>query len=413
MPRFRDAVALGKGQARNLRQLLLGRPLRPTSFVSMTLDADDAQLAARWLEDRAPWDSNEAVELYEHEFARWIGCEHAYGFMSGRESLSACLFALDIGAGDEVIVPAYTCIVVANSVQFSGASVVWADIELDTYGLDVEDLAARITPRTRAIILQHLYGLVCRDYEAILALAAERGLKVIEDCAHSTGAEFRGRRVGVRGDAAFFSSEHSKAFSTIMGGVAIARVAKTAERLALFAQTAPGASAACVEAQLHAVIAEYQRYKDPQRWWRAELARARQPEEPSHLSRQEQRGERPSAYGRRIAPAVAALGSNQLRKLDTYNERRRATAVRWDVWCEQRGYARATVVKESRPIFLRYPVLVEPERKRQLSWGYREFGIKPGVWFTSHTHPIPTAIEGVPRAAEAVERCINLPCLLS
>jgi dTDP-4-amino-4,6-dideoxygalactose transaminase len=412
MPWIRDVLALGKGQARNLKHLLLGRQLVPTSFVSMTLDPDDVEIAEHFLADRARWDSAPFLDAYERAFAAWNGCERAFAFASGRESLSACLRALGIGAGDEVVVPAFTCVVVPNALQYAGAKVVWADIELETYGLDVAELERRVTPRTKAVLIQHLFGLVCRDYEAVLDLAARRGIRVIEDCAHATGARFRGQRVGLRGDAAFYSSEHSKAFDTIMGGVAIARDAAATNCLEEHARSLPATEDAAAIALLRTLILEYRRYKDPQAWWKAEIARAGSADAPESLTEEEKRGVKPPSYGRRLAAPLAAIGANQIRKLDAYNERRRRTAARWDPWCDAHGYAKPKVIEGSTPIFLRYPVMVEPEKKRKRSWGYRAFGTKPGAWFTSHTHPVPSSLVGFPKADEAVARCINLPCLI-
>jgi dTDP-4-amino-4,6-dideoxygalactose transaminase len=412
MPWIRDVFALGKGQARNLKHLLLGRKIVPTSFVSMTLDQDDVEIAERFLRKGTSWDSAPFLEEYERAFAAWNGCERAFAFASGRESLSACLAALGIGSGDEVVVPAFTCVVVPNAVKYAGAKVAWADIELESYGLSVEDLERHLTPRTKAVLIQHLFGLVCRDYEAVLDLAARRGIRVIEDCAHATGAMFRGRRVGLGGDAAFYSSEHSKAFCTIMGGVAIARDPAVKQRLESHARSLLPSEDATAIAHLRTLALEYRRYKDPQAWWKAEMARAASEDAPESLTEDEKRGVRPPSYGRRLAAPLAAIGANQIRKLDAYNERRRRTAARWDAWCDARGYAKPKVIEGSTPIFLRYPVMVEREKKRKRSWGYREFGTKPGAWFVSHTHPVPSSLEGFPNADEAVARCINLPCLI-
>lgn len=407
-----DAYALGKGQAQNLRQVLRGRPLRPASFVSMTLDPDDVAIAERFLANPADADSRALVEEFESGFAKWSGAPSAFAFASGRESLHAALSALGIGPGDEILLPAFTCVVVPNACRATGAQLVWADIELETFGLDVADVERRLTPRTRVILLQHVFGLVCRDYAALLELAARRGLLVVEDCAHSAGARWRGVSVGLRADAAFFSSEHTKSFNTILGGVAMARDPAVSERLASLAERAPAVDARQIEACLRELIAEYWQHKAPNAWWRGSIERARAGAGPEHLSEPEKRGEWPANFGRRLPEALAAVGTNQLAKLDAYNERRRATARRWDAWCARHGYARPLVLAESMPTFLRYPVLVEPERKRKGAWGYAEFGTKPGTWFTSHTHPVPSQLSGFPRADDAVARCINLPCIL-
>jgi perosamine synthetase len=203
----------GRDQARNLRNIICSRPLMTPSLGSMTLDQDDVDIASAWLHNRERWGEGEIVSRYEFEFGCWNGSKHAFAFMSGREALSACIHALGLQAGDEVILPGYTCIVVPNAFHYAGVKTVYSDIELETYGLHVAQLEAKITVKTRAILVRHLYGLVCRDYEAILDLARCHGLKVIEDCAHSTGAEYKRLKVGNRGDVAFYSSEQSKVFA--------------------------------------------------------------------------------------------------------------------------------------------------------------------------------------------------------
>lgn len=152
----------------------------------------------------------------------------------GRVALSACIYALDLQPDGEVILPGYTCVVVPNAFSYAGVKTVYSDIELDTYGLDVSQIENKITNKTKAILIQHLYGLVCRDYEAIIDLATHHGLKVIEDCAHCTGAEYKGKKVGNLGDVAFYSSEQSKVFNTIQGGVAVTNNDLLAQRLRVF-----------------------------------------------------------------------------------------------------------------------------------------------------------------------------------
>jgi len=111
--------------------------------------------------------------------------------------------------------------------------------------------------------------------------------------------------------------------------------------------------------------------------------------------------------------AIAALGLNQLRKVDRYNERRRQSIRRWDDWCADHGYAKPLVVPDSVPVFLRYPVLVEPEKKHKTAWAARNLGVQLGVWFVSHIHPVATRVEGCPNADIAVRQCVNFPTLLA
>lgn len=395
-----------------LKNILAGAPAMTPSLGFGTLDEDDVALARGWLRDRSRWGDDDVVKRYESEFAAWNGSRHAFAFMGGRVALSAAIHALGLGPSDEVIIPGYTCVVVPNAFDYAGVGVVYGDIELDTYGLDVSRLESRITPNTRAILIQHLYGLVCRDYEQILDLARRRGLRVIEDCAHGTGAEFGGVKLGNNGDVAFYSSEQSKVFTTIQGGVATTNDDRVAQRLAEFQESAPFPGAETIEQQLYNVILNYYQFKHPHRWWRGEIAvLAYGSKRMVSTTEEECRGIRPVHYGRRMPAPIAAIGRNQLGKIDHYNEQRRQGAKRWDDWCDAAGYARPVVIDGSRPIYLRYPVLVEPEKKRDTSWALRELGVTLGVWYVTNVHPAERVVVDCPNADEAVERCINLPTL--
>jgi dTDP-4-amino-4,6-dideoxygalactose transaminase len=108
---------------------------------------------------------------------------------------------------------------------------------------------------------------------------------------------------------------------------------------------------------------------------------------------------------------VAQLASHQLRKLDHYNERRRANTGRWDAWCETHGFVKPFTAEGSTAIALRYPVLVRSEMKSNLRWAYRTLGVVPGRWFETHLHPAKETIPDVPNATRAVAECINFPTL--
>ena len=148
-------------KARGVLNKISGGPFIPPSFISMTLDEDDVELANQWLNDQTPPNNPQGAELFEKEFARWNGSKHAFAFMAGRIALGACIHALNLKQDDEVILPAYTCVVVPNAFHYAGIKTVYADIELDTYGLDVSDAEKKITPRTKGIMKTWLYNNPC------------------------------------------------------------------------------------------------------------------------------------------------------------------------------------------------------------------------------------------------------------
>lgn len=395
------------------RAAVTGGRLSMPSFVSMTLDRDDLEVAQRWSRLRDRWTSYRLAEEFSSVFSRQFGLYESHAFMAGRVALSACLHALNLAPGDEVIVPGYTCVAVPNAVRFAGLKVVYADIELDTYGVDVHRLAAKLTHRTRALLIHHLYGLVCRDLEQLIEFARQHGLFVIEDCAHATGAKFKGRMIGSFGDVSFFSFERSKILNTIQGGVAATTRPDLAEDLRSFWARAPSPSLDRVQKQLANVALDFYECTHRFGWFFKDVACVGfGGERLVSTSENEIRGERPPDYGCRMPDPIAALAQNQFAKLDHYNRLRRETAVRWDLWCDQRGFSRVAVIPQSTPVFLRYPVLVPADRKADLSWARSELGLMPGRWFVSQVHPGPEKVRGCPAAEQAVKQCINLPCLL-
>jgi dTDP-4-amino-4,6-dideoxygalactose transaminase len=406
-------TSFGIEQAKNLVKFFVGKPLTYPSLGSMTLDQDDVRIAKTWLKNKVRWNDDSLVVKYEKMFAEWNGSKHAFVFMGGRVALSACIYALNLQPGDEVIVPGYTCVVVPNAFQFADIQIKFCDIELDTYGLDASLIEEKIGPQTKAIMLHHLYGLVCRDYEKIINIANKHNLKVIEDCAHSTGAKYKGRNVGNYGDVAFYSSEQSKVFNTIQGGVAVTNNEFIADKIRYYYQKASRPDEAWVEKQLSNVILNYFQYKHPQRWWMGDVMRYQYKK--MHLvstTHEEECGIQPLHYGRRMPAPIAAIGINQLKKIDRYNSLRRKNALQWDSWCENNGYEKPLIINDSVPVYLRYPLMVSPEKKRNTSWVIDEIGVRAGVWFRSNIHPVNRSVNGCPNADRAVQRCINLPGLI-
>lgn len=168
---------------------------------------------------RAPVAEQRALlAAFEDQCARNLGVRHALPVGSGRLGLRLILGALDVGAGDEVLVPAFTDASVPQAVRGVGAVPVFVDVERRTCNLDPAGLAAARTTRTRAIIATHIFGAPC-DMAAITRFASEHGIEVVEDCAHAIDASTRAGRCGTLGRAAIFSFVVTKAVNTFGGGL--------------------------------------------------------------------------------------------------------------------------------------------------------------------------------------------------
>jgi perosamine synthetase len=169
---------------------------------------------------------------FEERFASYCGSAHGIATNNGTTALHLALAAAGVRPGDEVIVPTLTYIASANAVRYCGAIPVFVDSEPRTMNMDPDLIAAKITPRTKAIIAVHLYGHPV-DMDPVLELAGRHGLLVIEDAAESHGAEYKGRRTGSLGTAATFSFYGNKTVTTGEGGMVTTSDSALGERLRL------------------------------------------------------------------------------------------------------------------------------------------------------------------------------------
>ncbi len=158
------------------------------------------------------WTGTECRE-FEKEFAAWCGTRHAVALANGTLALDVALKALGIGPGDEVVVTPRTFIASISCVVNAGATPVFADVEADSGNISAATIAKVLTPRTKAVICVHLAGWPC-DMDPIMAMAEERGFKVIEDCAQAHGARYKGRSVGAIGHIGAWSFCQDKIMTT-------------------------------------------------------------------------------------------------------------------------------------------------------------------------------------------------------
>lgn len=162
------------------------------------------------------------VTSFENRFSEIIGDGDCISYASGRMGFYALLTHLSIGEGDEVILPGATCAVMANAVLRVGAKPVYTDIDPYTFGSSKQHIEKKITPLTRLIVAQHSFGIPCR-IKGIVDIAKQNNIFLLEDCALSVDSSFQGVSVGNFGDAALFSTDHTKPVNTIIGGMIYTR----------------------------------------------------------------------------------------------------------------------------------------------------------------------------------------------
>jgi dTDP-4-amino-4,6-dideoxygalactose transaminase len=173
---------------------------------------------------------------FEARFAQQFGVDHVLAVNSGTNGLIAALAAAQIGPGDEVLVPAYTWMSTAVAPMSVGAVPVLVDID-ETLTMDPDDILRKITPQTKAIMPVHMLNLVC-DMDRIVAIAREKGLRIIEDASQAIGVRYRGRPAGTIGDLGVFSFNHHKSLSSGEGGAVITNDSLAFERVRMFSDVA-------------------------------------------------------------------------------------------------------------------------------------------------------------------------------
>jgi dTDP-4-amino-4,6-dideoxygalactose transaminase len=352
--------------------------------LSPNVFAADIRLALQVLVQPWRWFRGPETAALEAALVARVGGE-AITFDSGRVGWFVLLQALGVGSGDEVVIQAPTCVVVPNSVRWCGATPVYADADPQTCNLDPRHLAQKITPRTRVVMVQHTFG-VAADLAAIRALTADKGIVLIEDCAHALGgtwtdADGAERPLGSVGAAAFFSFGRDKVISSVYGGAAVTRDPALAAKLRAYRDTLRYPSAGWVIQQLlHPILTglvlPFYGYKAG----RALLAVFQQLRLLSKaVYPGERRGRRHPSMPRRLPNALAILALAQLERLDAFNDRRRAVATRYRAALDSAAIGHPVVGPQTTPVYLRYTIQV-PDAAGLLEAG-RRAGIYLGDWY--------------------------------
>jgi dTDP-4-amino-4,6-dideoxygalactose transaminase len=304
------------------------------------------------------------VEALEREAAAYLGVKHAIGVNSGTDALVIALRALGVGPGDEVITTPFTFFATAEAISLVGATPVFVDIDPRTFNINPDLIPSAITPRTKAILPVHLYGLPA-EMDPILEIARSHGLKVLEDCAQAFGATYKGKKVGTLGDAgafSFFPTKNLGGFGD--GGLIATNSDEVAER--------------------------------------ARMLRA-------HGSRRKYYNEA-VGYNSRLDALQAAFLRVKLKHVDAWNEARRQVASRYN---KLLAGLSGLVLPEVSPghVFHQYTVRVHGGRDRVAEALARE-GVGTMVYYPVPLHRLPVYAHmgaALPEAERAAREVLSLP----
>lgn len=382
--------------------------MRKINFYYAPVSKQDARLmlanSARLLlggrtVSQGPWSGR-----FEELIKDTTDCHSALTFPSARTALLALLKAMEIGEGDEVLVTGFTCVAVPSPVLLAGARPVYLDINPRTLNLDPSGIEGRITPRSKAIIVQHTFGNPCA-MEPILDIARRHRLYVIEDCALALGSRYKQRPAGAWGDAAIISFELSKTITGGWGGIAwVNRDPQLSARLAgLQSQceflSRPRAAAISLQVALSFLL-YHPGYYGLGRYIGAILYRTGVFR--VSTTSEENRGLMPARYWKRLSDDHWRIIVNQFRRLDRILEQSRQVSHIYQQVLEAHGVNTfPMVLPGADPNWIRFPFLV-PDRAGMQSY-FAKKGIEVGQWFDS---PISGATDYGPFGYQAGE-CPN------
>jgi dTDP-4-amino-4,6-dideoxygalactose transaminase len=375
---------------------------RPISIsLSPNVEKDDLHLAANLIVRPWLWKKGKAIEKLENKFKEYLGVKYAFSFNSGRSSLFAILKSLNLEKGSEVLLQAFTCNAVPNPVLWNDLMPIYVDCNKDDFNIDPVDLENKITEKSRVVIVQHTFGLPA-NMDKIRSICGAYNLILIEDCAHSLGAEYREIKVGSQSRVAFFSFSRDKIISSVYGGVVTTNDDRLAEGL-LRAQKEFGQphNFWIFQQLIHPILLNYvilpvYNLLDLGKIFLVGaqilhiLSKA--------VSWQEKMGERPDYFPKSMPNAMAAVALNQFNKLEKFNNHRQKIAKYYfdnlsnAPFGTKIKYQLPNVFDNRKNVYLRFTIK-HPKAHEIIYEAWHKQNILLGDWYTTPIAPFDTKIE--------------------
>lgn len=369
-----------------------------------------------------PWKWNslqkgDNQDKLETAFKEYMDARYAISFDSARSGFFSILKCIGVGEDDEILLQAFTTVALPNAVIWCKAKPIFIDIDERTYNMDPDLIEKHITPRTKAIVIQHTFGNPA-DMDKILNISRKHNLFIIEDCAHSLGAEYRGKKTGTFGNAAFFSFGRDKVISSVSGGIVITEDWKLGKSIMEFRNRLGYPSRLHTIRQLfHPVITmkslklyfffgagKFMMYVIGKL---GILTKAYDKDEKENIM--------PRNFPAKMPNALCEIAVHQLKLADKFNNHRiKIASLYAHRLKDENGIQLPQSTPGAKNIFLWYTIL--SENKKYLISKAKENGIVLGDWFPQPVGPIEVRLErsgyetgSCPVAEKVSSRCINLP----
>ncbi len=318
------------------------------------------------------------IENYEKKFAEKVGANYAFSFGAGRMALYVILEALDIKEDDEIILPAFTCVVVVNAILYKKAKPIFIDISIDDFNVLTSEIESKITDKTKAIYAQHTFGILC-DLEGIKKISQKYSIPIIEDAAHALGSSYNKLKAGTLSDIAFFSTDHSKVINTYMGGMITTNNEKLANKIKFISNKTPHLSPS---KRLHLGISfliEYLYFLPNLLWVGRSVHALISKLKLNFYFRDDLKIEKPCEYPYpcMITDIQAKIGINQLDNLDSNINHRQNIAL---ILEKGIGWYEFNEIETNNYSWLRYSFLVKDRLIFEKKF-FRYFDL--GIWFNT------------------------------
>jgi len=385
--------------------------------LSPNVEKDDLKLALSFLFSPRKWQKGSSLGALEAYLKGFLGAKHSFIFNSGRTGFLAILRGLNLEAGSEVLIQGFTCNALVNPLLWSGLKPIFVDISEATLNLDPSDLERKIGPKSRAVIVQHTFGLPA-DLERITSICQKNNLILIEDCAHSLGATYQGKKIGTFGKASFFSFGRDKIISSVYGGAVATNDDSLAEKIKKFQDELDfPPNFWIVQQLLHPLLINF--FIAPLYYFGdlgklCLIALQKIGVLSKAVSEKEKRGERPSYLPKKMPNALAALALNQLKKLEKFVAHQKEIAAFY-----KKNLPKNFVLPREQEgrVYLRYAVLCQnKETNKILEGGRKERIFLDDGWRKTVIVPPDTNQEKMgyrpgscPISEEAAKNILNLP----
>jgi len=382
--------------------------------LSPNTEPDDVRLALRTLLRPPTWHDESTITNIEQHLSRKFDSS-AILTSSGRSALFHVLKTFNLSTSDEVIIQALTCLAVPAAIQWTGAKPVYVDINPNTYNIDPSQIANAITKNTKAIIVQHTFG-IPGPIEELQEIAKKHNLILIEDLAHSFGSTYNNKLLGTFGDAAILSFGRDKVISSVFGGAVISSNKQIIQKIKTAQQQLPFPPILWTIQQLnHPILFSIIKPL----YFVGQLGKALLVilQKTNLLSKavekKEKYNDKPGHLSYRFSPALAPLLSHQLSKIDRYNIRRREIAKTYlNALSDYAGLPQT--IHQTKPTWLRFPLIVNNPKK--LHYQAKSKKTLLGDWYNSAIAPgdanpylFNYKIGACPEAEKVSKHIINLP----